>query len=208
MTLPEKPKGLVYETYYDKVFFKEVKGETYSALKVLRIYVKSGDKWVLKASRTDNKFFRITNLKANTAYKFKFVIATKRYDGTWMEGIPLYKTIKTGCKQKPEVKSIRVSEVRIRTEGRWEWENHSLVYRTYYYTDYRVTVQLKKKLPGTLGIFINDHKVKGTGTTFTTKLTNVGKKIGTTYSVVLKSYSMKGSTIGYGPLVVKKFVIR
>ena len=106
------------------------------------------------------------------------------------------------------MKSIRISDARIRTEGRWEWVNHSLVYRTYYYTDYKITVQLKKKLPGTLGILIDSHKVKGTGTTFTTKITRVGKKIGTTDSVVLKSYSMKGSTVGYGPLVVKKFVIR
>lgn len=204
----EKPTGLVYESYYDKVFFKEVKGETYSASKMLRVYIKSGDKWVLKASRTNNEFFRITKLKANTAYKFKFVIAIPRSDGTWIDGTPLYKTIKTGCKQKPEVKSIRISDARIRTEGRWEWVNHSLVYRTYYYTDYKITVQLKKKLPGTLGILIDSHKVKGTGTTFTTKITRVGKKIGTTDSVVLKSYSMKGSTVGYGPLVVKKFVIR
>lgn len=173
-----------------------------------RIYIKSGNKWIFK-SKSKTYAVAINGLKPNTAYKFKFVSMCKDASGKTIEGSPRYETIKTGRAEKPSIKSIKISNIKVTSKKVWaknykgEWH-----YETRYTTSYKVTVTLKKKLPGTLGLSLYYTKKSGKGTTFTFTRSVSGNLKGKTTTLRFQSYSQKGGVSGFGAPVTKKVKIK
>ena len=206
---PDKPKIGSYIISYDRVHFYPGGFQTqYSAKNPVRVYVKSGNRWSLKATVTNTKGYSIKKLKANKKYQFKFAGVIKRTDGSWIEGPAVYKTLKTGKKTKASVKSVKVSNVKVTSKYKWEKNGVGWEWKKYYTTTFRVTVTLKKKLPGALGLSIAGKQIKGKGTKFTCTISLPGNRRRSNCSVMIKPYYQKGTAGAYGPAVKKKIRIR
>ena len=173
-----------------------------------RIYIMSGNKWVFK-SKSKTTAIAINGLKPNTSYKFKFVSMCKDASGKTIAGTPRYQTIKTGRAEKPSVKSVKISNIKVTSKKVWtknykgEWQ-----YVTKYTTSYRVTVTLNKKLPGTLGLSLFNTKKSGKGTTFTFTQSEGGNLKGKAKTLRFQSYSQNSSISGFGAPVTKKVKIK
>lgn len=122
-------------------------------------------------------------------------------------------TVKTGKKGKPAVKSIKVSNVKQKKTyipSKLWWDaggvKHYVKGHYTYTTTYKITVKLKKK-PGTKGICIGDHKLKGNKKTYTLKVKSSGKLKGKKVKVSVMSYN--NNTYGaYSGIYTKKIKIK
>lgn len=202
------PSVYKYFVYPNQIEFYGVRGSGASETRGVNVYLKSGNKWIKQKLRSNDSVI-VKKLKPNTRYKFKLTEAAKRADGKWIEGKPLYRSIRTQKNTKPEVKSIKVSNVRedyswkrIRyssTSGKW--------YKSYY-TRYRVTVTLKKKLPANQKMEIDGHLVAGKGNQYTINLSIGGRKKGKSTTLTLQTYSEKGNINSYGNILKKKIRLK
>ncbi|SNU08629.1 hypothetical protein SAMN06297422_11963 [Lachnospiraceae bacterium] len=138
------------------------------------IYLKNGSKWVKKISTTPGgKGGTIKKLKANKKYEVKLVMTKELTNGKTVKTESVFK-VKTGPKQKPVIKSAKISNVR--KTKRWidgYWSGN-VWHRGHYVTitSYTVTITLKSKLKGCKGISCMGVKVKGKGKVF--KFTTTG----------------------------------
>ena len=110
-------------SYYNKILFNKCQiGDSMypSASQPVKVYMKSGKKWVLKATVKNGRPFQIKKLKPNTKYQFKFVSACKGPDGSLINGSSTVKTYRTGRKVKPAIRSISVSNVKVTYNSRFE----------------------------------------------------------------------------------------
>ena len=84
------------------------------------------------------------------------------------------------------------------------WTSKGWYLKKDYYTTFKVTVTLKKKLPGALGLDILGMRVKGKGTKFTTSVTLAGSQKGKNYNIPISAYYQKDAPGAYGPSVKKR----
>ena len=131
--------------------------------------------------------------------------SAQKADGTWVEGTPLYKTIRTQRKEKPAISSVKVSKVKVR----YKWKYLTYVgWRKWWYTDFRVTVTLKKKLPAGQKLYINGRQASGKGKKYSMYFSLNGKKKGKSYTLSIQPYGRKGDAEMFGTSMKKKIRIR
>lgn len=174
----------------------------------MNVYLKSGNKWI-KQKQQSNGSVIVKKLKPNTRYEFKLTEAAKRADGKWIEGKPLYRSIQTQKNTKPDVKSIKVSNVK--EDYSWKcirYSSTSVKWYKSYYTRYRVTVTLKKKLPANHKMEIDGHLVAGKGNQYTINLSIGGRKKGKSTTLTVQTYSEKGNIYSYGNILKKKIQLK
>lgn len=197
------PSVPYYKVYPTQVVFSVLANGSHGSSDVA-VYQKSGSSW--KRLGKNQKGETVANkLKANTNYQFKFVESAQRADGTWVEGNPLYKTIRTQRKEKPAIRSVKVSKVRVR----YKWKYLTYVgWRKWWYTDFRVTVTLKKKLPAGQKLYINGRQASGKGKKYSMYFSLNGKKKGKSYTLSIQPYGRKGDAEMFGTSMKKKIRIR
>ena len=202
------PSVYKYYVYPNQIELYGVRGSGASGTRGVNVYLKSGNKWI-KQKQQSNGSVIVKKLKPNTRYEFKLTEAAKRADGKWIEGKPLYRSIRTQKNTKPEVKSIKVSNVR--EDYSWKWMRYTSTsgkwYKSYY-TRYRVTVTLKKKLPANQKMEIDGHLVAGKGNQYTINLSIGGRKKGKSTTLTLQTYSKKGNINSYGNILKKKIRLK
>ena len=202
------PSVYKYFVYPNQIELYGVRGGGASGTYGVSVYLKSGNKWI-KQKLQGNDSVIVKKLKPNTRYDFKLTEAAKRADGKWIEGKPLYRSIRTQKNTKPEVKSIKVSNVR--EDYSWKWMRYTSTsgkwYKSYY-TRYRVTVTLKKKLPANQKMEIDGHLVAGKGNQYTINLSIGGRKKGKSTTLTLQTYSKKGNINSYGNILKKKIRLK
>ena len=202
-TRAEKPSvSGNYTSYHNMIKFN---GSFCSSSEPVRVYMKSGKKWVLKATRKNSQSFAVKKLKSNKKYQFKFVKLSKRANGSWMDGSATTLTVKTARATKPQIRSVSVGKARV--TSKYEWGSNGRLEKKYY-TTVKVTVNLKKKIPDALGLELDGIRKKGKGTKFTVTLGMYGDYRGRTYNLKIRPYSLKNSIGGFGPAVTKKIRIR
>jgi len=122
-------------------------------------------------------------------------------------------TFKTGG-NKLKVKSVKITKARQYSRNMtlttWVYIGgfgypRTTTY-TYWYTDFKITVKLKKK-PGAKGIFIGSKKVSGNKKKYTTTMTLSGKQKGKKLKFELCSYQ-NGTYKGYSKSVFKKVKVK
>ena len=197
------PSVPYYRVYPTQVVFPTLANGSYGSSDVA-VYQKSGSSW--KRLGKNQKGDTVANkLKANTNYQFKFVESAQKADGTWVEGTPLYKTIRTQRKEKPAIRSVKVSKVKVR----YKWKYLTYVgWRKWWYTDFRVTVTLKKKLPAGQKLYINGRQASGKGKKYSMYFSLNGKKKGKSYTLSIQPYGRKGDAEMFGTSMKKKIRIR
>lgn len=197
------PSVPYYKVYPTQVVFSVLANGSHGSSDVA-VYQKSGSSW--KHLGKNQKGETVANkLKANTNYQFKFVESAQRADGTWVEGTPLYKTIRTQRKEKPAIRSVKVSKVKVR----YKWKYLTYVgWRKWWYTDFRVTVTLKKKLPAGQKLYINGRQASGKGKKYSMYFSLNGKKKGKSYTLSIQPYGRKGDAEMFGTSMKKKIRIR
>ena len=197
------PSVPYYKVYPTQVVFSVLANGSHGSSDVV-VYQKSGSSW--KHLGKNQKGETVANkLKANTNYQFKFVESAQRADGTWVEGTPLYKTIRTQRKEKPAISSVKVSKVKVR----YKWKYLTYVgWRKWWYTDFRVTVTLKKKLPAGQKLYINGRQASGKGKKYSMYFSLNGKKKGKSYTLTIQPYGRKGDAEMFGTSMKKKIRIR
>ena len=197
------PSVPYYKVYPTQVVFSVLANGSHGSSDVA-VYQKSGSSW--KRLGKNQKGDTVANkLKANTNYQFKFVESAQRADGTWVEGTPLYKTIRTQRKEKPAISSVKVSKVKVR----YKWKYLTYVgWRKWWYTDFRVTVTLKKKLPAGQKLYINGRQASGKGKKYSMYFSLNGKKKGKSYTLTIQPYGRKGDAEMFGTSMKKKIRIR
>ena len=197
------PSVPYYRVYPTQVVFPTLANGSYGSSDVA-VYQKSGSSW--KRLGKNQKGDTVANkLKANTNYQFKFVESAQKADGTWVEGNPLYKTIRTQRKEKPAIRSVKVSKVKVR----YKWKYLTYVgWRKWWYTDFRVTVTLKKKLPAGQKLYINGRQASGKGKKYSMYFSLNGKKKGKSYTLSIQPYGRKGDAEMFGTTMKKKIRIR
>lgn len=197
------PSVPYYKVYPTQVVFSVLANGSHGSSDVA-VYQKSGSSW--KHLGKNQKGETVANkLKANTNYQFKFVESAQRADGTWVEGTPLYKTIRTQRKEKPAISSVKVSKVKVR----YKWKYLTYVgWRKWWYTDFRVTVTLKKKLPAGQKLYINGRQASGKGKKYSMYFSLNGKKKGKSYTLSIQPYGRKGDAEMFGTSMKKKIRIR
>ena len=202
------PSVYKYFVYPNQIELYGVRGSGASGTYGVNVYLKSGNKWI-KQKLQSNDSVIVKKLKPNTRYEFKLTEAAKRADGKWIEGKPLYRSIWTPKNTKPEVKSIKVSNVR--EDYTWKWMRYTSTsgkwYKSYY-TRYRVTVTLKKKLPANQKMEINGHLVGGKGNRYTINLSIGGRKKGKSIPLTLQTYSKKGDINSYSNILKKNIRLK
>ena len=202
------PSVYKYFVYPNQIELYGVRGSGASGTYGVNVYLKSGNKWT-KQKLQGNDSVIVKKLKPNTRYEFKLTEAAKRADGKWIEGKPLYRSIWTPKNTKPEVKSIKVSNVR--EDYTWKWMRYTSTsgkwYKSYY-TRYRVTVTLKKKLPANQKMEINGHLVGGKGNRYTINLSIGGRKKGKSIPLTLQTYSKKGDINSYSNILKKNIRLK
>ena len=202
------PSVYKYFVYPNQIELYGVRGSGASGTYGVNVYLKSGNKWI-KQKLQSNDSVIVKKLKPNTRYDFKLTEAAKRADGKWIEGKPLYRSIWTPKNTKPEVKSIKVSNVR--EDYTWKWMRYTSTsgkwYKSYY-TRYRVTVTLKKKLPANQKMEINGHLVGGKGNRYTINLSIGGRKKGKSIPLTLQTYSKKGDINSYSNILKKNIRLK
>ena len=202
------PSVYKYFVYPNQIELYGVRGSGASGAYGVNVYLKSGNKWI-KQKLQGNDSVIVKKLKPNTRYEFKLTEAAKRADGKWIEGKPLYRSIRTQKNTKPEVKSIKVSNVR--EDYSWKrirYSSTSVKWYKSYYTRYRVTVTLKKKLPANQKMEIDGHLVAGKGNQYTINLSIGGRKKGKSTTLTLQTYSKKGNINSYGNILKKKIRLK
>lgn len=235
MTL-ENQKGPLYFEYKDGKTWKTSGSMQANAI---QLYIQQG--FVIKKLKPNTKYQTRLRYGQYATYgkitpsdmgltleQFQGVLGTsKTYLGdgkSYFFGGPALKckTIKTGKKNKPSVKSVTVKAVNIkfhkhRVAGHYEWTGYHYVWigpftEKYYTCNYKVTVKLKKKT-GAKGLWINGKYLKGDKKVYTTKFTPYpnyfSKKPpkGLKYKVRLKSYQNK-SYGGFSPTYSKKVKVK
>ena len=197
------PSVPYYKVYPTQVVFSVLANGSHGSSDVA-VYQKSGSSW--KRLGKNQKGETVANkLKANTNYQFKFVESAQKADGTWVEGTPLYKTIRTQRKEKPAIRSVKVSKVKVR----YKWKYLTYVgWRKWWYTDFRVTVTLKKKLPAGQKLYINGRQASGKGKKYSMYFSLNGKKKGKSYTQSIQPYGLKGDAEMFGTSMKKKIRIR
>ena len=197
------PSVPYYKVYPTQVVFSVLANGSHGSSDVA-VYQKSGSSW--KRLGKNQKGETVANkLKANTNYQFKFVESAQKADGTWVEGTPLYKTIRTQRKEKPAIRSVKVSKVKVR----YKWKYLTYVgWRKWWYTDFRVTVTLKKKLPAGQKLYINGRQASGKGKKYSMYFSLNGKKKGKSYTLSIQPYGRKGDAEMFGTSMKKKIRIR
>ena len=197
------PSVPYYKVYPTQVVFSVLANGSHGSSDVA-VYQKSGSSW--KRLGKNQKGDTVANkLKANTNYQFKFVESAQKADGTWVEGTPLYKTIRTQRKEKPAISSVKVSKVKVR----YKWKYLTYVgWRKWWYTDFRVTVTLKKKLPAGQKLYINGRQASGKGKKYSMYFSLNGKKKGKSYTLSIQPYGRKGDAEMFGTSMKKKIRIR
>lgn len=197
------PSVPYYKVYPTQVVFSVLANGSHGSSDVA-VYQKSGSSW--KRLGKNQKGETVANkLKANTNYQFKFVESAQKADGTWVEGTPLYKTIRTQRKEKPAISSVKVSKVKVR----YKWKYLTYVgWRKWWYTDFRVTVTLKKKLPAGQKLYINGRQASGKGKKYSMYFSLNGKKKGKSYTLSIQPYGRKGDAEMFGTSMKKKIRIR
>ena len=197
------PSVPYYKVYPTQVVFSVLANGSHGSSDVA-VYQKSGSSW--KHLGKNQKGETVANkLKANTNYQFKFVESAQKADGTWVEGNPLYKTIRTQRKEKPAIRSVKVSKVKVR----YKWKYLTYVgWRKWWYTDFRVTVTLKKKLPAGQKLYINGRQASGKGKKYSMYFSLNGKKKGKSYTLSIQPYGRKGDAEMFGTSMKKKIRIR
>ena len=202
------PSVYKYFVYPNQIELYGVRGSGASGTYGVSVYLKSGNKWI-KQKLQGNDSVIVKKLKPNTRYDFKLTEAAKRADGKWIEGKPLYRSIWTAKNTKPEVKSIKVSNVR--EDYTWKWMRYTSTsgkwYKSYY-TRYRVTVTLKKKLPANQKMEIDGHLVGGKGNQYTINLSIGGRKKGKSTTLTLQTYSKKGNINSYSNILKKNIRLK
>ena len=202
------PSVYKYFVYPNQIELYGVRGSGASGTYGVNVYMKSGNKWI-KQKLQGNDSVIVKKLKPNTRYDFKLTEAAKRADGKWIEGKPLYRSIWTPKNTKPEVKSIKVSNVR--EDYTWKWMRYTSTsgkwYKSYY-TRYRVTVTLKKKLPANQKMEIDGHLVGGKGNQYTINLSIGGRKKGKSTTLTLQTYSKKGNMNSYSNILKKNIRLK
>lgn len=202
------PSVYKYFVYPNQIELYGVRGSGASGTYGVNVYLKSGNKWIKQKLRGNDSVI-VKKLKPNTRYEFKLTEAAKRADGKWIEGKPLYRSIWTPKNTKPEVKSIKVSNVR--EDYTWKWMRYTSTsgkwYKSYY-TRYRVTVTLKKKLPANQKMEINGHLVGGKGNRYTINLSIGGRKKGKSIPLTLQTYSKKGDINSYSNILKKNIRLK
>ena len=195
------PSVPYYKVYPTQVVFSVLANGSHGSSDVA-VYQKSGSSW--KHLGKNQKGETVANkLKANTNYQFKFVESAQRADGTWVEGTPLYKTIRTQRKEKPAISSVKVSKVKVR----YKWKYLTYVgWRKWWYTDFRVTVTLKKILPAGQKLYINGRQASGKGKKYSMYFSLNGKKKGKSYTLSIQPYGRKGDAEMFGTSMKKKYV--
>lgn len=193
---PKKPiGGVALDSYPNRVHFS---GLDFSSQHTAYAYVKKGNKWENVKTINDPGDFTITKLKPNTMYQFKFVIKNKGSDGTVAESEPLYRNVKTGINIKPQIKSVKFSNIKETYKNVWTSTPTGGYWSKKYTTWYTAKVTLKKKVPGTIGMSINGVRAKGKGTTFTVKMSSSGRK-GQKLYINVSGYSMAADYGAYTP---------
>lgn len=202
------PSVYKYYVYPNQIELYGVGGSGALGTHGVNVYLKSGNKWI-KQKQQSNGSVIVKKLKPNTRYEFKLTEAAKRADGKWIEGKPLYRSIWTPKNTKPEVKSIKVSNVR--EDYTWKWMRYTSTsgkwYKSYY-TRYRVTVTLKKKLPANQKMEINGHLVGGKGNRYIINLSIGGRKKGKSIPLTLQTYSKKGDINSYSNILKKNIRLK
>ena len=202
------PSVYKYFVYPNQIELYGVRGSGASGTYGVSVYLKSGNKWI-KQKLQGNDSVIVKKLKPNTRYEFKLTEAAKRADGKWIEGKPLYRSIRTQKNTKPEVKSIKVSNVR--EDYSWKrirYSSTSVKWYKSYYTRYRVTVTLKKKLPANHKMEIDGHLVAGKGNQYTINLSIGGRKKGKSTTLTLQTYSKKGNINSYSNILKKNIRLK
>ena len=177
------------------------------------LYKKSTDtEWT-----QEYKGLKIEGLTPNTDYDIMFAYTSdvKGKDGSVTEFVsPLSNVIsvKTGLDNSvlPAIKSVKITKAKKKTKtvkGYWYWSTtghwvYSKPY-TYKYTQFKVTVTLKNKVPGAVGYWINvgGGKTKvGSGTKFTFTGVVDGHKVGKKVYVSAAAFNNKNGlgTTDYG----------
>ena len=202
------PSVYKYFVYPNQIELYGVRGSGASGTYGVSVYLKSGNKWI-KQKLQGNDSVIVKKLKPNTRYEFKLTEAAKRADGKWIEGKPLYRSIWTAKNTKPEVKSIKVSNVR--EDYTWKWMRYTSTsgkwYKSYY-TRYRVTVTSKKKLPANQKMEIDGHLVGGKGNRYTINLSIGGRKKGKSTTLTLQTYSKNGNINSYSNILKKNIRLK
>ena len=197
------PSVPYYKVYPTQVVFSVLANGSHGSSDVA-VYQKSGSSWK-RLGKNQNGETVANKLKANTNYQFKFVESAQKADGTWVEGTPLYKTIRTQRKEKPAIRSVKVSKVKVR----YKWKYLTYVgWRKWWYTDFRVTVTLKKKLPAGQKLYINGRQASGKGKKYSMYFSLNGKKKGKSYTLSIQPYGRKGDAEMFGTSMKKKIRIR
>lgn len=206
---PGKPVVTGCETTYNRITIGKLAATDLTAMKPVRVYMKVGKKWKLKTTRKNSKAFTLKGLKANTKYQLKFVTISKKPGGGYIEGEPLVKTLKTGPKVTPSIRSIQISNVRVSSGKKWVKDFYQgWVWKTYYTTYYKITIHLNKPMAGTQGLCIGNLRLRGRGTSFSTTLHCNGNALGRSTSITIGGYNQNSDVGGYGPVVRRTITIR
>ena len=158
-------------------------------------------------------YFNVNKLKANTKYTFKFITISQNGDGKIIESAPLTKTVKTARKVKPSVASVKASKVSVSSYHKWVKESGHYNYKKLYTTHYTLTINLKKKVPGSKGLRIattncQPTNIKGKGKRFIVSFNVDGYHKGKKIKVYMCSWSQGGTLGGYGPEVKKTVTLK
>lgn len=164
---------------------------------------------------------KMTKMKSGKKYQVRtyfakaFTYGGKKYliKGADTGKISKAVTFKTGGK-KLKVKSVKIKKARqfSTTSSYTLWiyiGNYGYprtITNTYWYTEFEITVKLKKK-PGAKGIYIGNKPVKGNKKTYKTTMTLEGKRKGKKERFELCSYQST-TYKGYSPSVFKKVKVK
>ena len=165
---------------------------------------KSASEWKQSES------FKITGLSSNTEYQVRLNYSkTVDINGQKKLCSSPYTnalTLKTylAATPKPVIKSVKITGAKVKTRttdgywsqdslGNWHWNKPT----SYKVTECKVTVKIKKKVPGAIGYFvsINGGKAKfGNKTTFTYKTVVKGSSIGKKVTAKVAAFNQSDGT--------------
>lgn len=138
-------------------------------------------KWSTYKPSDYNNCLKLTGLKANTQYKYRAYVTENGYTSDYNQ-----QTFYTAHKEKPSIKSIKVSKVKtVKIPRRWVsgYYDVSGHWRSGYYTKpytkttYKLTVTLKKNPPkgASTYVVINDQFFNAKGKKYTLTDSYIGK---------------------------------
>lgn len=159
---------------------------------------------------------KLTSLTPNTKYEMRLVgiLREQGYEDI-MSSPSNVVSFTTGCKNKPSIKSIKVTNVKVKKIPKvWHPGQYvGTVWRAGYYTggyketSFKVTVTLKSRVKGPAGLDIDGVFVKGSGKTFKTKGVIRGNKKGKKVNFKI-CYANHESYGGKSPATSKKVKLK